>query len=173
MSKSNYPQANETSGFPWTYINLVSGDDIVSILENQTNKMRSFYQSIPNEKWTYSYAPGKWTLIGTLRHIIDAERVFAYRVLRFLRNDSTPLPGFDQDEYMEQIDEAGLDIKALLDEWEAVRASTIALLKSIPAEGWDRVGEASGTKHTVRAVAYTLTGHELHHERLTKERYLD
>ena len=169
---SQYPQTSETAPYYWKYIEKVSGDDIVDVLEKQTERMLRFYEGIPADKWDYAYAAGKWTLKGTLRHLIDAERVFTYRLLRFLRQDPTSLPGFDQDAYMAQLDVDKEPIADLLKEWSAVRESTLTLIRSVPAEGWDRRGMASNASHTVRAIAYVIAGHELHHGRLTVERYL-
>ena len=170
---SGFPKPSETTGFPWNYINLVDSQDIVAKLKAQTEEMALFYAAIPQQKWDYAYAPGKWTLKGSIRHLIDSERVFAYRLLRFLRKDSTALPGFDQDAYMESIDVEQIVVADLLKEWRSVRDSTQAMLESVRPEDWDLSGVASGVKHTVRAVAFTLTGHELHHKQLTLAKYLD
>lgn len=169
---SGFPKPTETTGFPWNYINLVDSQDIVATLKAQTEKMALFYNAIPLDKWDYAYAPGKWTLKGSIRHLIDSERVFAYRLLRFLRNDPTALPGFDQDAYMASIDVSEIAVADLLKEWRSVRDSTQALIEGVRPQDWDLSGVASGVEHSVRAVAFTLTGHELHHKQLTIEKYL-
>ncbi|NNE30430.1 MAG: DinB family protein [Saprospiraceae bacterium] len=170
---SGFPKPSETNEYYWKYISLVDSDDIVTALEEQSQKLGRFYQAIPEGKRGYAYADGKWSIMGSILHVIDAERIFAYRLLRFARGDNAALPGFDQDAYMADINEGALDWNRLFDEWRSTRAATISLLKSIRPDQWDRRGTASGLEHTVRALAYMLAGHELHHYKIIEERYLD
>jgi len=120
----------------------------------------------------YRYAPDKWSIKQIIGHLIDAERVFSTRALHFARAEAAPLPGFEQDPYVEEARSDGLAIRALLAELEAVRRSTIALFRNLPEDAWDRRGVASDVEFTVRAVLFIIAGHELHHRRVIEERYL-
>ena len=136
--------------------------------------VRTFIYSLPEEKLVHRYAPGKWSIKEILVHIIDDERIFAYRALRFARNEKQNLIGFDQDAYAfySKADERELD--NIFDEYEAVRNATIALFNGLPEESFDRMGHGTGTANdaTVRALAYHIAGHELHHISFIKENYL-
>ena len=128
--------------------------------------------SIPEGKFGFAYAEGKWTLAELLMHIIDAERVFQYRALRFARNDKTPLAGFDQDDYIPECNAGGRSKKDLLEEYAAVRESTIKLFQSFDDEMLKRVGNASGSDMSARAMGFIICGHQAHHLKIIKERYL-
>jgi uncharacterized damage-inducible protein DinB len=135
---------------------------------------RDLILSLPEDRLYHRYAPGKWSIKEVLVHIVDDERIFAYRALRFARNEQMNLIGFDQDVYAEysQADARGLD--NIFEEYEAVRHATIALFDGLPEEAFDRVGHGTGSFNnaSVRALAYHIAGHELHHIALIKERYL-
>lgn len=118
------------------------------------------------------YAEGKWTIKEILGHLIDDERIYSYRALRFARNDSTELPGFDQERYAEYSDANNREINDLLDEFTLVRQSTIALFKSLDDAAFMRSGVADGKRVTVRALSYHIAGHELRHMNIIRERYL-
>lgn len=119
----------------------------------------------------HRYAPGKWTLSQSVQHVIDTERIFAARALRIARGDRTPLPGFDQDAFAETT--ADRDLEALADELAAVRASTVLLVTSLDAGALGRVGTASGGPLSARAAGWIIAGHDRHHQRIVRERYLD
>jgi hypothetical protein len=129
-------------------------------------------RAVPEEKLSYRYAEGKWTIKEIMAHLIDDERIYAYRALRFARNDQTELPGFDQDDYAIESAANERSLDDLLEEFAAVRRSTIALFNSFDERVWTRSGVASGNVMSVRAAAYHIAGHELRHLNIIKERYL-
>ncbi len=118
-----------------------------------------------------AYAPGKWTVHQLLRHLVDTERVFAYRALRFARGDASPLPGFDENAWAEAADVSGRTLDETLAEFRAVRASTVALFAGFPADVWDRSGTASGNRMTTRGAAFVVAGHAAHHMAILQDRY--
>lgn len=132
----------------------------------------SFLRDIPSEKLNFSYADGKWTLSEILMHLIDAERVFQYRALRFARKDSTPLPGFDQDIYVPESNANQRSKDAIVSEYAAVRESSINLFKSFSDDELKRLGSASGSDMSVRALGFVICGHQAHHLKIIRERYL-
>lgn len=166
------PNANEFNPYYQTYVGKVGEGNILSILEQQEAEMASFYESIPEDRWEYRYAEGKWTPKEVLLHIIDAERVFSYRALRVGRADTTPMPGFDQDPYVETSAANDRTPASLIAEYRAVRQATLALFKNLPASAWDQLGTASDSPISPLALAYIIAGHEIHHSMITKERYL-
>jgi uncharacterized damage-inducible protein DinB len=170
--KNNRPTSGDYAPFYESYVSKMSTDDIVSTLTNSFPERLHFLNALPTEKWEYRYADGKWTIKEILVHIIDAERVFSNRALRIARNDKTPLPGFDQDEYAPYMDANERSVASLMEEYTAVRQSTITLFKNFNAKMWKRDGIASGTHLTALAIAYIIAGHEEHHIRVIKEKYL-
>ena len=129
-------------------------------------------RSIPSEKGDYRYAPGKWSIKELLGHVIDGERIFAYRALRFGRNDQTALNGFEQDDYVAAGAFDKRELSDLIDEFEEVRRATIHLFRGFDETAWTRRGVASENEVSVRALAYIIAGHELHHMGVLRERYL-
>jgi uncharacterized damage-inducible protein DinB len=119
----------------------------------------------------FRYAPGKWTVKEVLGHITDTERIFAYRALRFARSDKTPLPGFEQDDYVKNGAFAGRTLADLTEEFAAVRSASIALYRSFNEEAWPRRGLANQKEMTVRALAFITAGHQIHHRVILEERY--
>lgn len=154
------------------YIDMASNKSIIEGLGHNQVLVESFYSEIPIEKLNYVYAKGKWTIKDILLHCIDVERIFSYRALRIARKDKTPLAGFDQDDYVTAADSTKRSLKSLLEEFKAVRQSTIALYKSFDEEDLTLIGQASGFPISVRAIGYIITGHENHHINVIKERYL-
>lgn len=168
------PEAGEYPAFYANYIQQVPDrGDLLDQLEEQTRSGLEFYGRIPGPIWDEAYATGKWTLKEAFVHMLDTERIFAYRALRIARGDQTPLPGFEQDDYVPQSAAASRRPGDLLTEYRAVRAASQTLFKSFSPEMWARQGKASGGKVSVRAIGYMLAGHELHHVRIIKERYLN
>ncbi|ADV67013.1 DinB family protein [Deinococcus maricopensis] len=165
------PQPHEYHPFYDTYVSLVGPDPVLHTLESSGVRTRALLGRVPDDQADHTYAPGKWTVRQVVRHVIDTERVFAARALRAARHDRTPLPGFDQDAWMNAADDAHVPLSALSEEFSAVRASTLALLRHLPPTGWDRAAHANGADVTVRALAYMIAGHELHHVRGLQERY--
>ncbi|MEW7291895.1 DinB family protein [Aquimarina sp. 2304DJ70-9] len=154
------------------YISKAEHSDIVEGLQSSKKEFVDFVNSIPTEKLTYAYADGKWTINEVLQHLIDTERIFAYRALRFARNDKTPILGFEQDDYVPNSNANSYRKEEIIADFEAVRSSSITLFKSFTDEMLHRIGEASGSPMSTRAVGYILAGHQKHHFNVIQERYL-
>lgn len=166
------PEPSEYPPFYQGYISLVEGADILAALDDNTEKGLAIYRSISESEALQRYAPEKWTIKEVLGHITDTERVFSYRGLRVARGDQTPLPGFDENLFVKGANFNDFDWPALIEQFELVRKSSIALFKSLAEEAWDRRGNANGKEVSVRAIAWMVAGHELHHRRIVLERYL-
>ncbi|MGZ3778864.1 MAG: DinB family protein, partial [Mucilaginibacter sp.] len=141
-------------------------------LEKNFESVKDLVLSLPTEKLLYRYAENKWTIKEVLVHIIDDERIYAYRAMCFARGEKTHLPGFEQNGYALNSGANERDINSILEEYAAVRRSTIALFNGLPESTFSNTGIADEKKDTVRALLYHLAGHELHHINLIKERYL-
>ncbi len=146
--------------------------DIVALLEVQTADWQALMASVPDGKASHAYAPGKWTLAESLVHVSDTERVFAYRLLRIARGDRTPLPGFEQDDWVPASRAGSRSLADVLAEMYAVRAATLALVHSLDDEAVGQAGVASGKDVTARALVWMIAGHMQHHLVLTRDRYL-
>lgn len=163
----------EFAGHFSTYINQVSNEyTLVEELEISVHRLIKFVQNIPMDKFDYRYAEGKWTIKDILQHLIDAERIFTYRALRFARNDKTALPGFDENDYANQTNATKRSIQDLLTELAVVRQATLSLFKSFSNDEMLRIGTASNNPMSVRALGYVIIGHQNHHQRIFEERYL-
>ncbi|TPN89045.1 DinB family protein [Aquimarina algicola] len=154
------------------YIKKAMHEDIILGLENGKVQFKEFVAAISQEKMNYAYQEGKWTIAEVLLHLIDAERIFAYRALRFARNDKTPIIGFEQDDYVPYSNANQYTVQEIIDDFEAVRTCTISLFKNFTTEMLIRVGEASGSPMSTRAVGYILQGHQNHHFEVIAEKYL-
>ena len=165
-------EGKEFNPYYSSYVNKVTGSTVADILQNGLASSLAFYKSIPEDKWSFSYAEGKWTIKEILLHLIDAERVFAYRTLCVSRKEELELPGFDHDEYLKNSNANSRSIESLIEEYEAVRKASISLFKSFGEETLNFLGVANGSPISVRALAYIIAGHELHHNGVIKERYL-
>lgn len=173
MRKIQKPLQDEYAPYAIMYIKLLPDDGLIlEHLETNAEIARQFFLSIPNELLDFRYSPGKWTIKEILLHIIDDERIYAYRALRFARKDTTPLPGFDQELYTSSSAASGRSIESLVDEFLAVRQSTITLFSNLPEDAFTNGGIANDHFVTVRALLYHLAGHELHHINVIKEKYL-
>ena len=146
--------------------------EILEVIRRGAEDLATTLATIPEERGDHRYADGKWSIRELLGHIIDTERIFSYRTLRIARGDATPLPGFDQDPYVLASGAPQRTIASLAAELAAVRASTIALLESLPDEAWTRIGSASGHPVSARALAYITAGHAQHHLQILRSRYL-
>lgn len=166
------PDATEYLPYFDRYISLVPDGDILSILSEQLNETLALLQSIPEERAGFRYAPDKWSIKQLVGHMIDAERIFAYRALRFARNDATPLPGFEQDDYIRGSSFDDYPLQELAEEFASVRRATLFLFRHLSEEAWMRKGAANESEISVRALAYSLAGHELHHREILRNRYL-
>jgi len=166
------PEPGEYPSYSQTYIDTVQGGDILKAFSEQLETTVNLLAKVDDQvAGTFAYAPGKWTIKQILGHIIDAERIFAYRALRISRNDSTPLPGFEQDDYVSFAGSNECSLASLLDEFKVVRHSTIALFRNIPQDAWLRKGTANNHDVTVRAIAFQIAGHEAHHAKILREKY--
>ena len=168
----NCPEISEYAPYFQRYITKVPQGNIIDILVQQIEDTLQLLQSIPEEKAGYRYAADKWSIKEVVGHVIDTERIFAYRLLCFSREDKTPLPSFEQDAYVEHAHFDQRTFNDLNEEFRLVRLSNIALLRSFDGKIEKRRGTASGFEFTVRAIAYIMAGHELHHRAILKERYL-
>lgn len=144
-------------------------DEALALSQQST---ANFFDAIPERKHTYRYAEGKWTVKDILQHLIDVDRIFAYRALRFGRGDLTSLPGFTVDDYVAPAKANQRTMTDLIEEFTAVRTSTRWLFKSLPAEAMINIGIASGNPISVRAAGFKLVGHDKHHCEVIQERYL-
>ena len=165
------PEPSEYAPYYGKYISLVGGHDVVAALEDQPRETLALLSALSEEQGDYRYAPGKWSIKEMLGHIIDAERVFCYRALRFARNDRTPLASFEQDEYVRSGNFGDCRLSDLIEEFIAVRRATVWLFRHLSADAWMRIGIASDNPVSVRALAYIVAGHELHHRRILQEKY--
>lgn len=169
---SNQLPVNEYSNFNATYIKAAANVELIEELEICLHEFIRFVQNIPMDKFDYRYAEGKWTIKDIIQHVIDTERIFAYRALRISRNDATPLPGFEENDYVENTKANERGIQDLLAEFSAVRYATLFLFKSFSEEQLKRIGTASGTAISVRAIGFIIIGHHKHHQNVFQERYL-
>jgi uncharacterized damage-inducible protein DinB len=172
MTITTIPDRSEAAEYYFTYINKVPAGDIRAVLESQAGEVVALLEGITEARSLLRYAPGKWSVREVLSHINDAERLFAFRAFWFARGLETPLPSFDQDA---AVPKAGADVRTLrshLDEFRAVRAATVTLLRGLPDEAWTRRGIASDNPFTVRALAFISAEHAAHHLGILRERYL-
>jgi uncharacterized damage-inducible protein DinB len=167
-------QPTEYASYYGNYIAQVSDEyTLLEELEISVHRLIKFVQDIPMDKFDYRYEEGKWTIKDILQHLIDAERIFAYRALRFARNDATELPGFDENAYVDQVNANARSIMELLTELAAVRTATLLLFKTFTNEQLCKTGIASNNPMSVRALGFVIIGHQNHHQRIFEERYLD
>jgi hypothetical protein len=166
------PQPGEYAPYYERYISLVRDNDILTTLDRQRSQMVQLLSGLSEADGDFRYAPEKWNAKEVLGHVCDTERVFAYRALRIARGDATPLEGFEQDDYVRNGPFARRPIEDAVEDYIAVRRATISLLRSLEEVAWSRRGVANKNEVTVRAIAYTIAGHELHHRRILEEKYL-
>lgn len=166
------PEASSLPQYFSRYVEAVPDGDILATLERQGAETQAFLGGLDAVQAGHRYAPGKWTVKQVVAHLSDGERVFAYRALRFARKDPTELPGFEEDDWAaaNTCEQRGLG--EVLAELAAVRQATLALLRGLEDEAWDRQGTANGKRFSVRALAWMMAGHEVHHLRILRERYL-
>jgi hypothetical protein len=166
------PETDEFDPYYQTYISLVPPGGLLEMLDAQDTGLRSLIGDLPEERGSNTYAQGKWTIKELLSHVIDGERIFAYRLLRISRADPTPLEGFEQDGYIENSNANARTFADLLDEFSLQRRSNILLLRNLTEEGWMRRGIANNVAVSVRALAFIMAGHVRHHQNILTERYL-
>lgn len=165
------PTEQEYAHFYGGYVALVEERTPIAALENTLEEARQFLPSIPPDKAGYRYAAGKWSIKEVLQHMIDTERVMAYRALRFARNDKTEVPGYDENAWVEALDLSNRSLQELSEELLELRASSLRLFSSFPQATYTNAGKANGQPASVRALAYIIAGHQRHHFTILKERY--
>jgi hypothetical protein len=170
-SLASKPESDEYAPYYEKYISLVPDQDILTTLEAQGPQTAALLSAREEQEGNFRYAPGKWSLKESLGHVIDAERVFAYRALRIARNDKTPMEGFEQDDYVKFGPFGQSSLAALIEEFASVRTATLSLFRGLDEDAWTRRGVANKNEVTVRAIAYIIAGHELHHRRIFLEKY--
>ncbi len=154
------------------YISLIPETEILPVLRGQIGQLESLVSSISAEKLSFQYAPGKWTIAQVLGHLADAEKVFGYRALVFGRGDKNELPGFDEQTYVDAVDYSSISKEDLLESVTLARRTSIKTLEQIPPKAWDNTGTANKNSVSVRALAFIMAGHMLHHIIILQERYL-
>jgi uncharacterized damage-inducible protein DinB len=165
------PQAEEYSAFYKTYIDTVS-ENVLAEMEHHSISFPNFLKGISLDKASFAYAEGKWTIKELVGHVIDTERIMVYRTLRIARNDRTPLPGFDENDYVANAHFAERTLESLADEFAAVRKGNMYLIKSFNEEEINRIGISNNSPLSVRALIYIMVGHVNHHRKIIEERYL-
>jgi len=167
------PEPSEYADFYGKYIAMVTTGDIVAALDAQRLQMIQEFAARSERDGNFRYAPDKWTVKEVLGHVSDAERIFAYRALRIARGDQTPMSGFEEKDYVRAACFGERSLADLAEEFAHVRNATLALFRSLNQAAWARRGVANKNEVTVRALAFIIAGHELHHRRILDERYFD
>ena len=167
-----FPQKSDYNPAYQKYIDMVDNTDFFAQFDAATNDTITLFQSIDIDRWNYKYAADKWTIKEVLMHIIDTERIFAYRALCFARKDTTPLPGFDENSYADNSKASGRDWNEMLEEFKVVRQSTAILFKSFDSDQLETNGIASDKPVYVLGLGFIIVGHVNHHVAVIKERYL-
>lgn len=166
------PSPADCPPYYFTYIDKVPTGDVIDLLRQGISETVGLLDSLPKESGSFRYAEGKWTICEVIGHMIDCERVFAYRGLRIGRGDATPMPGFEQDDYVAATDFSQRSISSLLNEFQVVRASTLYLFENMTTDEIARTGTASGGTFSTRSMPFIIAGHEIHHIGVLKEKYL-
>ena len=168
-----FPSKNEYPIYAEMYMKLVNKDgSLIEQLKSSLEKTRTLINNLSNEELEYRYQKDKWSTKEVLVHIIDDERIYGYRALSFARNDKTNFPGFEQDDYNAYSDTSDRTIENIMEEYEAVRLSTIALFNGLSDKSLKRMGIANGNQASARAIGYHILGHELHHIKIIEDLYL-
>ncbi len=165
------PEPNEYAPFYERYISLISGTDILGTFDMQRRQMLLLLSGRDEADGDLRYAPDKWSAKEVLGHVCDTERIFAYRMLRISRGDRTPIEGFEQDDYVRNGPSSKIALAEVIEDYIAVRRATLTLLRNLDEQAWLRRGIANKNEISVRALAYTSAGHELHHRRILEEKY--
>ncbi len=165
------PDATEYAPFYARYVADVPEGDVVATLRESGREIVAALGAIPESRGGFRYAPEKWSVREVVGHVIDAERIFGYRALRLARADETPLPGFEENEYVRSAGSDARTLTDLVDELRIVREGTVRLFASLPDEAWARRGVVNGREVSVRALAFITAGHARHHLAVLRERY--
>ena len=166
------PQPGEYDPYCEKYLSLIQGNDILVTLDEQRRQMVLLLSGRTEADGDLRYAPEKWSLKEVLGHINDTERIISYRALRISRGDATPIEGFEQDDYVRNGPFGRRLLADLIEDYIAVRRATVSLFRNLDEAAWTRRGVANKNEVTVRALAYIIAGHELHHRRIIEEKYL-
>jgi hypothetical protein len=169
---NNYPSTSEYAPYYGKYVSLVPEGDILGTLSAQLDSTLLLLRGIDEEKAGHRYAPDKWSIKELVGHVIDTERIFAYRTLRFARGDKAELQGFEQDGYIRNASFDACKLYELAEEFEFVRRGNLLMFRHLDNEAWQRRGVASNAEVSVRALAYIMAGHERHHVEILQARYL-
>lgn len=165
------PEKDEYAPFYETYVSKVAADNALEALEQSLDEALLFFQELPEAKANHRYQPEKWSVKELLQHVIDTERIMAYRALCIARKDATELPGFDENAYVDALDMQQRELGELVEEYLSQRKASISLFKSFATDALSRKGIASKQPVSVRALAYIIAGHQNHHFQIVKERY--
>lgn len=166
------PDASEYAVYFGRYISQVEGEDLFAALEAEMAKTQALLGGLSESKALHRYADGKWSIKEVIGHLIDAERIFAYRALRYARLDKTELHSFDENAFVANARFDSVTLADLLKEFSLVRQANLLFFRQLNEEEWSRTGVANGNRMSVRALAWTIAGHEVHHRRILEERYL-
>jgi len=166
------PDASEYAPYYGRYISMVPANDALATLEREAERTARLLAGLTEDQSDYRYAPDKWSVKEVVGHVVDSERVMAYRALRIARGDRTPIAGFEQDDYVREGGFGRRALANLVEEFSAVRRATVLLFRGFEPEAWTRRGIANGLEISVRALAYVIAGHELHHRSILQEKYL-
>jgi hypothetical protein len=168
----NKPDSTEYAPYFEKYISLPHEKEIVATLGKQIESTLGLIRGLSDAEGDRRYAPGKWSVREVVGHLIDAERIFGYRAMRFARNDATPLPGFDENSFVANAGFGSRSLADLADEFEHTRKSNVYLFKNLDGDASMRRGVSNNNEISVRAIAYVIAGHELHHMEILRTRYL-
>jgi hypothetical protein len=171
MNQTQLPAPGQYPEFYKPYIEALESNDLLKNFVSVHETSLSLFGSYPEDKWEYRYDTGKWHLKELLAHLIDAERIFSTRALRFARNDRTPLPGFEQNDYVPESNIGHRSVPNLLKEWHLIRRATIMMFENFSPQMLQRIGEASGWPVSVMSIGFIIVGHEKHHQKIFHERY--
>jgi hypothetical protein len=172
VTASTRPQSGDYAPYYDRYISLVPGNDVLAALEDQRREMLLLLCGRAEADGDIRYAPDKWSLKEVLGHVNDTERIMSYRALRISRGDATPIEGYEQDDYVRNGPFARRPLADLIEDYIAVRRATVSLFRNLDEPAWSRRGVANKNEVTVRALAYIIAGHGLHHRRVMEEKYL-
>jgi hypothetical protein len=165
------PQQSEYAPYYAGYVGLVPEADILGVLEAQNAELRDLVASVPADRESYRYEPGKWSIREVLGHIGDGERVFGFRAFCFSRGETNPLPGFDEKEYVARSSFDHQGLAELIADFSGLRSSNLRMLRRLAPQTWLNKGTASGNPVSVRALAFILAGHVRHHVKVLRDRY--
>ncbi|MCX6291796.1 MAG: DinB family protein [Bacteroidetes bacterium] len=166
------PSPDQLYSYYQTYLRYVPEDDLLEAFISQSTTRRNFLKTISEEKASCSYAEGKWKLKEVVGHLCDTERILSYRALRISRNDQTPLPGFEEDDYVANSNYRKRTLENIAKEYETIRESTISLFKNMSEEMFDRKGTSNRASVSVRDIIFFILAHERHHLLVIQEKYL-